>query len=50
MIMQQNRIVQNMRTFTFADIREEIRKEYTDKPTHLNGVCSKALKRAGNII
>jgi len=42
--------LQNLRTFTFADIREEIRKEYTDKSIHLNGVCSKALKRAGNII
>ena len=29
---------------------EIIRKEYTDKSPHLNGVCSKALKRAGNII
>lgn len=42
--------LQNLRKFTFADIREEIRKEFTDKSIHLNGVCSKALKRAGNII
>ena len=42
--------LQNLRTFTFSDIREEIRKEYTDKSINFNGVCSKTLKRAGNII
>ena len=42
--------LQNSRTFTFADIREEIRKEYTDKSINFDGVCSKTLKRAGNII
>jgi len=42
--------LQNLRTFTFSDIREEIRKEYTVKSINFNGVCSKTLKRAGNII
>ena len=42
--------LQNSRTFTFADIREEIRKEYTDKSINFDGVCSKTLKRAGNLI
>jgi len=42
--------LQNLTIFTFADIREEIRKEYTDKSIHFSGVCSKTLKRAGNII
>ena len=42
--------LQNSRTFTFSDIREEIRKEYTDKSIHFSGVCSKTLKQAGNII
>ena len=42
--------LQNLSTFTFADIREEIRKEYTDKSINFNGVCSKTLKRAGNLI
>jgi len=30
--------LQNLRTFTFSDIREEIRKEYTDKSINFNGV------------
>lgn len=42
--------LQNSRTFTFADIREEIRKEYTEKPIKFDGICSKAVKRAGNLI
>jgi hypothetical protein len=42
--------LQNLSIFTFADVREEIRKEYTDKSINFNDVCSKTLKRAGNLI
>ena len=42
--------LKNSQTFSFADVREEIRKEYTDKSINFDGVCSKTLKRAGNLI
>ena len=42
--------LQNSRMFTFADIREEIRKEYTENTIKFDTICSKAVKRAGNLI
>jgi len=42
--------LQNSRMFTFADIREEIRKEYTENTIKFDAICSKAVKRAGNLI
>ena len=42
--------LQNSRIFTFSDVREEIRKEYMEKSINFDAVCSKALKRAENLI